>query len=298
MSSLMQRARELRDPEAARELLPPRLASMVAIAQRARIGGLAAEIAFWGIFILPWVLLGVVSTIGYVQRWFGTDAVSELRDQILDRADDVLTSEAVNETLRPMLDEILSEGRGGLGALGFAAALWSGSRLISTSVVVIRQVHAAAHPRETAEKSWARLRAKSLGAYLLALLALAVGLPLLLAGPRILNALGLGVFGAVAYWLGVALLLIALITGLYKTAVRQSGIRPAVIGAVVALVVWLGGSLGLRLYLGSLGEASPIEAFAAPVALLLWAYVTALAVVLGAVVNAGMCDGDDIEEVK
>jgi membrane protein len=288
VKELVGRFKNLSDPEVAREALPGRLGPMVSIALRSRFTGLAAEVAFWGVFILPWVLLGIVGSVGVVSRWFEVDAVTRIRDEIMQRANDVLTSETANETLRPILDEILLEGNGGLGILGFGAALWSGSRLVSTVVVVVRAVHAAAVPESMSPRSWAQVRATSLGAYLLALATLAIAFPLLLLGPQILARLGLGAFTSVLYWGGTTALALFLVAGMYRAAVPKHDLRAAVIGATVALVVWGIGSLALRLYLGGLGEASPVEAFAAPVALLLWAYVTALAVVLGAVVDAGL----------
>jgi membrane protein len=288
MKDFVQRFKNLRDPENATKALPGRLGLMVSIALRSRFTGLAAEVAFWGVFILPWILLGIVGSVGVVSRWFEVDAVTRIRDEIMQRANDVLTSEAANETLRPILDEILLEGNGGLGILGFGAALWSGSRLVSTVVVVVRVVHAAAAPQSVSSRSWAQVRAISLGAYLLALGTLAVAFPLLLLGPQILARLGLGAFTSVLYWGGVVSLTLFLIAGMYRAAVPQHDLRAAVAGALVALTIWGIGSLALRLYLGGLGEASPVETFAAPVALLLWAYVTALAVVVGAVVDAGL----------
>jgi membrane protein len=288
MKDFMRRFKNLSDPEAASDALPGRLGAMLTIALRSRFTGLAAEVAFWGVFILPWVLLGIVGSVGVVSRWFEVDAVTRIRDEIMQRANDVLTSEAANETLRPILDEILLEGNGGLGLLGFGVALWSGSRLVSTVVVVVRVVHSAAAPASVSSRSWAKVRAISLGAYLLALATLAVAFPLLLLGPQILARLGLGAFTSVLYWGGVTALAIFLVAGMYRAAVPKHDLRAAIVGALVALTIWGIGSLLLRLYLGGLGEASPVEAFAAPVALLLWAYVTALAVVLGAVVDAGL----------
>ena len=53
----------------------------------------------------------------------------------------------------------------------------------------------------------------------------------------------------------------------------------------MAVVGWVLGSLGLRVYTGHLfGDFSIYAAVAAPIAILLWSYVTALAVLLGAAV--------------
>ena len=288
MPEWIARIKDLGDPARVHLLLPGRIGAILAIAIRSRMAGLAAEVAFWGVFILPWALLSVVSSVAFVGREVGVDAVVELRNQILDRADQVLTPAAVDSILKPTVDEVLLKGNGGLGVIGFIVALWSGSRLISALVVSVRKVHEAAAPGVSAVESWMRIRAKSIGAYSLALLTIALGIPLLLIGPALLDRFGWGAASAILYWgLAVALGLV-LLAGLYRASVPQNDSRAALTGAVVGLIVWGLGSLWLRLYLVGLRSANPIEAFAAPVALMLWAYVTAIAVLLGAAVDAGL----------
>jgi membrane protein len=56
---------------------------------------------------------------------------------------------------------------------------------------------------------------------------------------------------------------------------------------VLALLIWIGGSLLLRFYLGSsVHQGSAYGSLGAPVAVLLWLYVTALAVLIGAEFNS------------
>jgi membrane protein len=58
-------------------------------------------------------------------------------------------------------------------------------------------------------------------------------------------------------------------------------------GAVVALVIWILGSFLLRFYLvGSMSGVSVYGSLAASIALLAWLYVAALAVLIGAALNA------------
>lgn len=277
--------RTARDPEQRLARLPGALGPVALLAVRARITGLAAEVAFWGIFILPWVLLGVVGSVGVVGRWLRLDAVEALRITVLEQAARVATADAVREYVAPLLDQILRKGSGGLGLVGFAAAAWSGSRLVGTLVVVIRTVDAAADPERAARSSWAQVRARSLGAWVMALLTLALAVPLVLLGPRVLAWLGLGPLSTVASWLAGAAVATLLLAGLYRAAVPREGWRSACWAAAVALTLWVIGSASLRLYLANLGQASPVQAFAAPVALMLWAWVTALAVLIGAVID-------------
>lgn len=58
---------------------------------------------------------------------------------------------------------------------------------------------------------------------------------------------------------------------------------------VVALAIWIAGSAALRLYLGHvLTRTSVYGSLAAPIAVLVWLYLTALAVLLGAALNAAL----------
>jgi membrane protein len=122
---------------------------------------------------------------------------------------------------------------------------------------------------------------------------LGVGLlviPLLVAGPtlalrwlpesaRVLHLL---------YWPVLVVVSIAFLALLYflSVPVRTAWFRGAP-GAAVALGIWVLGSLILRLYLG--GPASGISVYGslgAAIAVLAWLYVTALAVLIGAGLNA------------
>jgi len=58
-------------------------------------------------------------------------------------------------------------------------------------------------------------------------------------------------------------------------------------GAVLALLIWIVGSFGLRIFLaGSLSGVSVYGPLSAAIAVLAWLYVAALAVLIGAALNA------------
>jgi membrane protein len=90
------------------------------------------------------------------------------------------------------------------------------------------------------------------------------------------------------YWPVVVILSILFLALLYHLSVpvRTSWWREAP-GAVVALVIWILGSFLLRFYLaGSISGVSVYGSLAASIALLAWLYVAALAVLIGAALNA------------
>jgi membrane protein len=90
------------------------------------------------------------------------------------------------------------------------------------------------------------------------------------------------------YWPTVITLSILFLATLYHMSVpvRTAWWRE-VPGAVIALVIWIAGSIGLRLYLaGSLSGVSVYGSLSASIAILAWLYVGALAVLIGAALNA------------
>jgi membrane protein len=92
-------------------------------------------------------------------------------------------------------------------------------------------------------------------------------------------------------WPAVAAALVVFLSTLYHLALPdRPRWRAGLPGALVALAVWAAGSALLRLYLHGgkygAGGAAGFGRIAATAAILLWLYITALAVLIGAVFNA------------
>src|SRR5205814_9211042 len=95
---------------------------------------------------------------------------------------------------------------------------------------------------------------------------------------------------AVVYWLVLVLVAVAGLATLFHLAppVRTAW-RRCLPGAGVALALWVLASAGLRAVVGGDGvgrRASVYGPLASPVALLVWLYLLALAVLVGAALNA------------
>ncbi|WP_327417091.1 YihY/virulence factor BrkB family protein [Streptomyces sp. NBC_01233] len=252
-----------------------------------RILGLAAEAAFFTLLSLPPLFLGLLGLLGYVDGWTGKTTVASIEENILGAVGTVLSDRGVNDIAKPMLDDVTGRGRPDLISLGFAFALWSGSRAVNVFIDTITVMYGL-----DGQRGIVKTRLLAFVLYIIALVIGAVVLPLMVVGPDAVIELvpwGTSVI-AVLYWPTVTLLSIVFLTTLYHVSVpvRSPWIED-VPGALVALAMWVLGSFLLRIYLTNTVEGPTIYgSLAAPVAVLLWIGISAFAVLVGAAVNAAI----------
>ncbi|MFI1102004.1 YihY/virulence factor BrkB family protein [Streptomyces melanogenes] len=252
-----------------------------------RILGLAAEAAFFTLLSLPPLLLSLVALLGYVDGWTNTDTVATISKNIINAAQSVLSDRGVHDFAEPLLADVTKGKRPEIVSLGFAFALWSGSRAVNVFIDTITVMYGL-----DGHRGIVRTRMLSLLLYIVALLIGAVVLPLAVVGPdRVVELIPWGTdVISVLYWPVMILLSVAFLTTLFHVSVpvRSPWIED-VPGALVALAMWVLGSFLLRIYLTSTVEGPTIYgSLAAPVAVLLWIGVSAFAVLVGAAVNAAI----------
>ncbi|MER5767197.1 YihY/virulence factor BrkB family protein [Streptomyces sp. NPDC001985] len=252
-----------------------------------RILGLAAEAAFFTLLSLPPLMLGLLGLLGYMDDWTNTTTVASIEVNILNAVGTVLSDRGVNDIARPLLADVTHGGQPDIISIGFAIALWSGSRAVNVFIDTITVMYGLDGRRGIVAT---RLLAFLL--YLMALLIGAVVLPLAVVGPdRVVELIPWGTeVVTVLYWPLVSLLSIVFLTTLYHVSVpvRSPWIED-VPGALVALGMWVLGSFLLRIYLTSQVEGPTIYgSLAAPIAVLLWIGISAFAVLVGAAVNAAI----------
>ncbi|MCA1227463.1 YihY/virulence factor BrkB family protein [Saccharopolyspora sp. 6M] len=252
---------------------------------RHRLTGLAGEAAFFTLISMPPVLLGLVGTLGYLAGVLGGETITAVRNALVSGAATVLSPQAIDELLQPVLDEVLSSGRAGVISIGFVLALWSGSAALNVFIDTISVVYGLAGQRNVV-----RQRLMSVLLYTVALFGGIVLLPLLAVGPSVIADWfpQASVVVYALYWPVIVIGSIASLCTLYSLSLPlRAPWLEHLPGAALALLVWLGGSLALRIYLDVTIEHSPVYgALAAPMGVLLWLYVTAFAVLLGGTVNA------------
>jgi membrane protein len=142
------------------------------------------------------------------------------------------------------------------------------------------------------QRSILRTRALSFSLYTVFLAFAVILLPLVLAGPDLVDRIlptRLDPLGHL-YWPVVLLGSVALLATFYHLAVPvRTPWRSDLPGAALTLLMWLAGSALLRLVLGlSIGTTSIYGPLAAPIAVLIWLYLVCLALLVGAAFNASL----------
>lgn len=252
-----------------------------------RILGLAAEAAFFTLLSLPPLMLGLIGLLGYIDDWTSTTTVASIEENILNAVGTVLSDRGVNDIAKPLLEDVTHGGRPDIISIGFAIALWSGSRAVNVFIDTITVMYGL-----DGQRGIVATRLLAFLLYIIALLIGAVVLPLAVVGPdRVVALLPWGTtLVTILYWPVVSLLSIAFLTTLYHVSVpvRSPWIED-VPGALVALGMWVFGSFLLRIYLTNTVEGPTIYgSLAAPIAVLLWIGISAFAVLVGAAVNAAI----------
>jgi membrane protein len=252
----------------------------------------AAEAAFWQVLSLPPLLLGLLGSLGYVGEWLGQGVVRDVHAAIIDWSRTAFSANVVTQIIEPTVNDILKHGRGEILTVGFVISLWAGSSAMSSFVDAITVAHDQYGVRN---EVWQRIFALLL--YMAALVLLVIGLPILALGPDVLPRLfPVSWRPPIAYWLDafyypvLALLLMVALATLYKLALpRKLPWHRVLPGAILAMIVFLLSSIGLRLYIAWITTTGyTYGALATPIAFLLFAFFIGLAIVLGAYFNASI----------
>jgi membrane protein len=260
------------------------LTSTVGSCFRHRVTGLAAEAAFFAILSLPPLIFGLAGSTSYIVKRVDPSQITSFRDSVIDLSNKVLTPDSVHKIVEPTLSRVINQSsRFDIISIGFVLSLWSGSRALNVFVDTITIMYGLGGRRGIV-----RTRLLSFGLYVIGLLVGAVVLPLVLAGPRLVDKFlpARLDFLNQLYWPTVIVLSVAFLTTLYHLSVPvRSSWRYDVPGATFAFAMWVLGSYLLRLVLQST-STSIYGPLAAPIAFLIWLYLTALAVLIGAALNA------------
>lgn len=298
------RSRKQQELERANELLdrmprPARTGVRLGVrtvrdSMRDRVPGLAAEVTMFTLISLPALLLVVLGSLGYVAARLGPDATGEL-DRLVFAVPRTFMSDSTYESYESLAREVLGSGRADVIGVGLLLALWTGSRATSR----VLETLVIAYDIEAPRPGWKR-RLLALVLTIGGLLGAVALLPLLVLGPRLLEQVAPEGVASVtltalgwSYWPALGALVLAGLTTLYHLGVpwRTPWLRDLP-GAVLAMLLWLVAAAGLRAYLAvsAFGGDDPADAIyrqlGTPIAVVLWLYVSSVAVLLGAELNA------------
>jgi membrane protein len=257
-----------------------------------RILGLSAEAAFWQLLSLPPLLLALLGSLGYLTAVLGADAVTITEDRLTDWLSSIVTTDVIDSIVLPTVNEVLSRGRLDLISLGFAISLWVGSSAMATFVNTIVIAYDQRDVRGPV-----RSRLLALWLFIAFGLTAVLTLPLLLLGPGLLLSWfpqeyqgTIDFLITLVYPVVVCLLIVVMLASLYHVVLpRRLPWRRHVPGAVFAMVVFVLGAWGLRIYVSYFFATTvPYAALAAPIAALLFFFLLGLSILLGAELNASI----------
>jgi membrane protein len=253
---------------------------------------MSAQAAFWMTLSLPPLLLGVLGSLGFFTSQFGPATVEAAQREIVRLAATVLSTDVVNQIIRPTVSNILTQGHSSIVSVGFVISLWAGSSALAS---LVDSITAAYRQDNVRHPVWQRIFALLL--YVVALTGSVLVLPLTALGPDLIpELLPVAIRPTVAQLVGIfyypglgALLLVGLAT-LYKVVLPiKLPWHRGLPGALLAMVAFLVTSTGLRFYISWVsGTGYTYGALATPIAYLLFSFFFAMAIVLGAEFNSAI----------
>ncbi len=246
---------------------------------------LAAGVAFFGFLALFPGLIAAVTLYGLVAD------PAQVQEQISG-----LTQALPGESAQLLQDQardVASQPERGLGVglvVSLLVALVSASGGISN---LIKAVNIAYDEQET--RSFLKRRAAALLLTLCSVVFLAVAVGLITVVPVVMDRLGLDAAGRFAVqvlrWGGLVVFVLVALALVYRYAPDRDNakLRWVGLGSAVATALWLLGSALFSLYVTSFGKyGETYGALAGVVVLLLWLFLTAFIVLLGAEINSEM----------
>lgn len=248
-----------------------------------RLTLVAAALAFFALLGLFPALTALVAIYGLI---FNPQDILAQTDRL-----SMLLPDEARSLVRDQLNSLVDSSGSDLGfglVLSLVLLLWSASSGVQN---LIRAVNLAYDEKET--RSFVRLRLLALVFTLGGLIFFAVAIALIAIVPPILELAGLGTTGrllvSVLRWPLLAAGVILALAVLYRLGPDRTDARWRWIswGAVVAATIWLAASALFALYVERFGSYNETYgALGAVVVLLLWFYLSAFAILIGAELNS------------
>lgn len=244
---------------------------------------LAGGVAYsWFLALFPG-LIAAVSIYGLVT------SPEEVSAQVADMASGL--PEAAQTLITTQMESLASGSSGALSfglVISVALALWSASAGMAGLVEALNIAY-----DEDEERNFFKKRGLALLLTIGFILFIAVAVGLVAVFPIVLSNLGTGIFvtilAQIVRWVVLIAAAVAALALLYRVGPDRDA--PAIkwlsLGSIIATVIWLIASIAFSFYVDNFGSyAETYGALAGVVVLLLWFWITALVVLLGAEINA------------
>ena len=248
-----------------------------------RVGLIAAGIAFYGLLALFPAITAIVALTGLLAE------PQQITAQIEAMAG--LIPQQVAQIITDQATEVLGSQKGGLGfaaLFGFAIALYSASKGTAS---LMEGLNAAYDETET--HGFIKKLAVRLGLTLFIVLGICVSLSVTLFVPAAVTVMSanpvLEIFGSLVAYVTLFALASAGLAVIYRYGPSRDNaefkwVSP---GALAACVLWVVASVGFAFYVGNFGNYNEtFGALAGVVVLLMWFWISAFIVLLGAELNA------------
>jgi membrane protein len=243
----------------------------------------AASLAYYFLFALFPALLFLTALIGLLP-------IPSLMDRLMEYVSRALPTDAASVTQKTVR-EVIRGAHGGLLSIGVLGALWAASNGMASIITALNAVYDVQETRPF----W-KHKALAIGLTLLFSVFILTALVLMVFGPKIgetvANLVGLGVLFTLI-WNVVSIPIVVVLVGVGVALVYY--LAPAVVqkfrwvtpGSLLAVVLWLAMSAGLRYYITHFANYNATYgSIAGVILLMLWLYLSGVALLLGAEVNA------------
>ncbi|MEL4357992.1 MULTISPECIES: YihY/virulence factor BrkB family protein [unclassified Luteococcus] len=247
---------------------------------------LAAGLTYFMVMALFPGLLALISMMAlFGQSEGGAQALLDIVRQLA-------PGDAYNQIKEPLMNMVNSRGTGLALFIGLASAMWSASGYVGAFGRTMNKVYEVAEGRPMV-----KLRLTNLAVTLFCTLVGSLMLvAMVVSGPiaeAVGNVIGLGsqavMLWGIVKWPVMLLLVVLMVAVLYHFTpnVKQPKFKWMSVGAAVAILVWILASLAFAFYVANAGNYSKTYgALAGVIVMLLWLWLTNLALLFGAEVDS------------
>ena len=257
----------------------------------------AAALTYYGLLALFPALIAMVSVVGLVAD------PQETTRTITDIVTSIGPQSAAQTFSDPIQSITSNRGTAGLAlVLGLAAALWSASGYVGAFMRASNVIYETPEGRPI----WKLRPLQMLVTLVMVVLLAVIALALVLTGPiveAVAEPIGLGdtaiTVWNIAKWPVLIALFMTLIAILYYASpnVKLRGFKWVTPGSIVALVVWVLASAAFAFYVATFGSYDKTYGtLAGVIVLLMWMWITNLAILFGHQLNAERERSEEIAE--